>query len=547
MKITIIASTLCYSSSSLCFFLTNSDFPAGLAYIAGALKSAGHTVTGINANNDRSFKTSKEMAQYQITRGIEAYKPKLIALGGLCIDFNFLKDAIELIREIAPLTPIVLGGGIVTHDAKFIFETLKPDFCVIGEGEETIIKLADMLDSKCHSFEKIQNIGFWKEGKAFFTTECNQYIDINKLAYPDYSVFGLDEMMDKFHHAARYQYRYPRLNPKIMTIVAARSCPFKCSFCIHRSSSNYRARSIDNIIDEITFFYNERKFNILIILDELFAIDKKRLKDFCDRILQGKEKYGWDFNWSFQTHASASLDKKTLKMAKDAGCYFFSYGIESASEKVLKSMNKKTTPNQLSKAIQIANEVEIGFGGNLIFGDPVETPETISETLSFYRKYCTESHILFADLKPYPGSELFDYCIKTGIISDKLEYYKNIDRVDINMTSMTDLDWAHWLRRVIPTLSTYFLVKCVNAKKAIRRKEWSENPLSDNGKKSLWEVSTQCPYCGKEYTYQEWVDDEYVLRKGYRFLTGCSHCNKCVNVNLPVVRGKGLQINISDI
>lgn len=546
MKVLIVVSTICYSAEAPCYYVTNSDFPSGLAYIAGALKRAGHEVVGVNANNDRSFRTAKDMAQGLITRGVAEHSPDLIALGGLCTDFPFLRDSIALLREIAPSTPIVLGGGIVTHDSEFIFETLKPDFCVVGEGEDAIVALADTISSGKKSFLEIPNIGYWQDGRALFSSASDNYTDINQLPFPDYSVFGIEEMMDKYVHAARYQYRYTRLKPRIMTIVAARNCPFSCSFCVNRKGRHYRLRSIENIMGEISELYENYKFNILIILDELFAVDKVRLKEFCDALKNRRENLGWDFDWAFQTHANAALDRDSLMMAKEAGCYFFSYGMESASPRVLKSMNKKTSPSQLSEAIQLAHEVKIGFGGNLIFGDPAETPETISETLSFYREHATASHILFADLKPYPGSALFDFCLGKGIIADKLEYYNNIDRVDINMTTMTDLDWNHWMRRIVPTLSTYLFVRCVDAKKVIRRNSWSSNALAENGKKSLWEISTLCPFCGNEYTYQEWVDEEYVRRKGYRFLTACSHCHKCVNVNLPVERGTGLKIEIHD-
>ena len=87
----------------------------------------------------------------------------LVGLGGLCTDFPFLKDAIGIIRQAAPKTPIVLGGNIVTYDAEFIFNHLKPDFAIIGEGEENLVKLVNALEEGKYDFESVDNLWFWRE------------------------------------------------------------------------------------------------------------------------------------------------------------------------------------------------------------------------------------------------------------------------------------------------------------------------------------------------------------------------------------------------
>ena len=99
----------------------------------------------------------------KITGGMSDVKPDLIGMGGLCIDYKFLKDAMAIIRNVSPETLIVLGGGIINHDYEFIFNLLKPDFCIIGEAEEVIVKLADTLESGENAFESIDNLGYWAD------------------------------------------------------------------------------------------------------------------------------------------------------------------------------------------------------------------------------------------------------------------------------------------------------------------------------------------------------------------------------------------------
>lgn len=141
-------------------FLSVTDFPSGFAYIASALREAGHDVVGLNLNNITGYDSAHHMISNEIYKALQD-KPDLIGTGGLCIDYAFIKDAMGIIRNLAPEIPIVLGGGIINNDAEYVFNLLKPDFCIVGEAEETIVKLANILEGGSGDFESIDNIGYW--------------------------------------------------------------------------------------------------------------------------------------------------------------------------------------------------------------------------------------------------------------------------------------------------------------------------------------------------------------------------------------------------
>src|SRR3990170_1147424 len=109
MKVLLILPTFRYNQGYPSFY-SNTDFPAGFAYIASAIRNSGHDVIGLNPNNDYSYKSAYEMVYDKISQSLLKNKPDLIGLGGLSIDFKFIKDAIQIIREKTPETPIVLGG-----------------------------------------------------------------------------------------------------------------------------------------------------------------------------------------------------------------------------------------------------------------------------------------------------------------------------------------------------------------------------------------------------------------------------------------------------
>ncbi len=538
MKILLVAPTHKYRSPKV-ELLSLSDFPAGIAYIAGTLKGAGHTVVGLNPNNATQYPSPFYMLTNMLSTVLVEHKPDLIGLAGICTDYAFLKDAIELCRRFAPTTPVVLGGGIVSNDREFVFNLLHPDYALVGEAEESLPQLCHVMEEQKpyanHNayvypfYDVVANLSWWQDGKPVHNPVCHDYPPLDDRPLPDYSIFGIDDMMDKYSMATRLLYRYSRQYPRPMTIVTARGCPFNCTFCVHRGGPKYRARSIPSVMEEIRVHYERYHFNVLLILDELFAVNKARLREFCEAIMDGKARYGWDFDWTFQTHASAALDLETLKLAKRAGCFFFSYGLESASPTVLESMNKRIKVPQIIEALHLAEEAGIGFGGNLIFGDPAETPSTIYESMEFYHQHCQKAFVFLDFLKPYPGNKLFDYCTAKGIIGDKAAYYANMEGGFVNMTGMPDQVWYSWANYFHLTEHSWFGFKATEA--TVIEEEGNNDLVAQDRNGTIYRIEANCPYCGGHIVYREILHkDNWEKMLG----TGCTHCNRRIKVNLGV-------------
>ena len=196
---------------------------------------------------------------------------------------------------------------------------------------------------------------------------------------------------------------------------------------------------------------------------------------------------------------------EVLGLAKKAGCYFFSYGLESASPRVLSSMNKKTKISQVVEAIKATDSLDIGFGGNFIFGDPAETEETICETMNFFLQYCLDKHIFLDLIQPYPGSQIFDALIEKGVIKDKLEFYEHIDQISWNMTSIPERLWLPWANSIKSWASRFSWVKSSNATDFVEEIESTVNPMVSYSGKSIWKTRARCPHCGKEVFCREMV------------------------------------------
>ena len=280
-------------------------------------------------------------------------------------------------------------------------------------------------------------------------------------------------------------------------------------------------------MEEIKVSYEKYRFNVLLILDELFAANKQRMMDFSEAIIAGKRTYGWDFDWMFQTHANARLDLEALKKAKEAGCFLFSYGLESASPRVLQSMNKKLDIEQVREAIELARQAGIGFAGNLIFGDIAETEETMAESLSFWLEHGRDNFMFLAFVSPYPGSKLFNDVRGKGLFPDKKQYYEKIDEGVVPMAAILPKTFSglvnlvqfmekSWLfAKVAPVLSVELIPR--------------EDLFLKYTGGSYFKIKTKCPFCGEGLEYLERLMDG---KTPFWLGTGCTKCNRKIKVEL---------------
>lgn len=199
-------------------------------------------------------------------------------------------------------------------------------------------------------------------------------------------------------------------------VIASRSCPFSCTFCFHPSGRKYRQRSLDNIFAEIDYLLKTTEVKQLIISDELFAVKKQRVFEFCKRISKYK------INWSLQLRVT-DVNPEMLQAMKDSGCVCISYGLESADNSVLKSMEKHITIEQIETALKMTYAVNIDIQGGFIFGDIAETNETAANTLKWFdanSNYGLELNMIHI----FPGTPLYNFAFEHGIIRDKVEYLK---------------------------------------------------------------------------------------------------------------------------
>jgi len=105
-----------------------------------------------------------------------------------------------------------------------------------------------------------------------------------------------------------------------------------------------------------------------------------------------------------------------VKTMRDSGCVLISYGFESASQRMLKSMKKYITISQTEKIVEISRKYEMPIPASFIIGMPGEDNKSCQETLDFcIRNNFPLDSLMFAT--PYPGTEIFNFALRTGRIN----------------------------------------------------------------------------------------------------------------------------------
>ncbi|MBC8489151.1 MAG: radical SAM protein, partial [Bacteroidetes bacterium] len=191
-----------------------------------------------------------------------------------------------------------------------------------------------------------------------------------------------------------------------------------------------------NVVDEIKYLIDEYGIDSLLILDETFTINKKRVSEFCKQIK--KEKI--DIPWSCYARVNL-VDQPMLNEMKSSGCYRVGYGIESGSQRILNQMDKKVTVEQAKEAIRMTREAGLICGTTWMFGYLGENISSIQETINFCKEMLISPSFFYTT--PYPGNNLYEK-VKNKIIEKYGDEEKFIsvlgDASDftINLTDFSD-------------------------------------------------------------------------------------------------------------
>ncbi|WP_236951112.1 B12-binding domain-containing radical SAM protein [Methanobacterium subterraneum] len=353
--------------------------PLNLMYLAAALENVSIPVKIID---DDLYQAGFD----KITNLASKIDPKVV---GITATTATIKNALEYIKNIKkalPNTLTVIGGS---HPTFMPYETLKSektlDAVVIGEGEETIV---DIADNARKNLSGIKGISYRNDDKIRKTPSRPLIKDLDSLPFP-----------------ARHlvPFKSYELSSQAGGMITSRGCVFSCNYC---SSSlimgkKFRTRSPENVVDELEELSYKYGLKEVAFLDDIFMLNKKRAGMIADEIKRR------DIDVSFIASSRVNnVDKRLLESLKDSGMSTLYCGVESGSQRVLDLMGKGITLKQAENAFKIAKNVGIDVVGSFILGYPGETVEEMNQTIDFSIKldpdYCQ-----YSILTPFPGTPIY--------------------------------------------------------------------------------------------------------------------------------------------
>lgn len=462
MKILLIA----YDNDSHISF-----FPLGLAYIASACRDAGHEV---HIYNQDIYHWPESHLQQHISRN--NYDIVGIGIIGGYYQYRRLLKISEAINNSNNRPFFILGGHCPSPEPEYFLNKTQADVVVIGEGEVTIIELIEAYKNKA-SLSSVKGIAYHENGKFYQTPRRQLIKDIDKITFPAWDLFPME-------HYALIRSPNIRSNQRCMQVISGRGCIFKCNFC-YRMDEGFRPRSIESVIDEILLLKKNYNISHIEFLDELLMSSVARTIEFCEGLIKSKLNITWYCNGRLNF-----AKKNVLKVMREAGCVFINYGIESLDDQVLKTMNKQLTIKQITTGIENTLRAGISPGFNIIFGNIGETAKSLSLGVEFLLKYDDHSQLrTIRPVTPYPGSPLYYYAIKKGLLKDCEDFYEhkhlNSDLLSVNFTDLSDDEFHEVLYAANKRLiDKYYLDKLKDALESANNLYFEKN-LSFRGFRSV--------------------------------------------------------------
>lgn len=358
-------------------------YPMGIGYVGTVLKRKGYDVRIIDCD-------AMKLNLVKLRKLLSESRPDMVGVTATSYTRFSAINVINIVKSVLPDTYTVVGGPHFTataDDALRVVESI--DFVVRGEGENTILELICALEKK-GNLNKIDGLSFRENGKIIHNKNRQYSTALDQIPMLD------RELID----SKLYYEKLPHSEMECKSVLTSRGCPFNCAFCFPHDRG-YRRRSNANILDEVEYLLNRFQIGAIRFFDLTFTISNENVKDFCAEI----KKRRLNFKWYCESRVD--IDINLLEIMKEAGCYSLDFGLESASKKVLKQINKKINPEQALLFAKKCKELDIKTRVFLMLSLPGEEVEDAVITYNFARELSKYVAVLGLQVTQIiPGTEV---------------------------------------------------------------------------------------------------------------------------------------------
>ncbi len=374
--------------------------PLGLECVAGCLERDGHECQIVDMRVDGVPKGMQKAL---------AFEPQIVG-----IQVNFTTEryrALRVIREVRQRMPdalIVVGGHDASRDPRWF---LRPDVDIVavGDGEEIMPALVDEYE-RGGDLRRVPGLVLNKPGGPIDTGPARARLKLDDMPLPARHL--IDEYADEYY----INFRRP-----LALMETARGCPFKCNFCsvwkFHEST--FREKSPERVVEELAQIRAPNVF----ITDDIFWLSVKRGRALAKALKES----GIKKHFTFQTRSDIICKFTDLvEMWKDCGKMTVFLGLEKIDDEGLKSVNKHNIAAKNDRAIEILQDLDVGYTPNFIV-DPDWEPEDFNK-LKRWIDRTGAYNSGFSILTPLPGTDLWDD-VQDKVVTDDWELFDIVHTV----------------------------------------------------------------------------------------------------------------------
>jgi len=353
----------------------------GIAYLIAALQKAGHQTGIIDLNNEN-------LNDDKIFQFIDNFKPDIVGFSVKTATIPSARELAKKIKKYYPSLPLIIGGPHATLMWQELIAENLFDAVFIGEGEEVFPDI-------CQRLKNNQSIAGYPGivSKGIHLNEVSQPIigNLDNILFPEYSLFPQNVQ-------ASIRAAYP--------LLTSRGCVYSCIFCSvpKLSKRKFRARSPENVIEELKWAKTRYNITGFEIIDDLFNFDIERCKKICQLLIHEN----LNLSWSCPNGIRADrLDEELAELMVRSGCRSVNIGVESGDPEVFNLIKKGETLDTIEKNIEILQRAGLDITGFFIIGLPGDSLESEKKSLDFVRR--TKIRGFFNMLVPYPGTEVWEW------------------------------------------------------------------------------------------------------------------------------------------
>lgn len=325
---------------------------------------------------------------------INATHPQLLALsvpfpGNL---YSALRSA-QWVKEHHPEITIAMGGGFVNTELRSIQDTRLfryIDYLLMDDGEDPIYELLQYLNG---------NIG--KEGliRTFCLNEAKDQIEFHnnpshpvcrqeETGVPDYDGLPLDKYISiiEVNNPMHKLWSDGRWNK----LTLAHGCYWgKCTFCDGSLDyiKRYEPNKAQTLVDRMEHMISQTGEIGFHFVDE--AAPPALLREVATEIIRRELTVVWWGNIRFEKSYTTEL----CELLRLSGCIAVSGGLEVASPRLLKLINKGVTVPQVAQVASHFTDSGIMVHAYLMYGFPSQTAQETIDSLEVVRQLFEEGLI----------------------------------------------------------------------------------------------------------------------------------------------------------